>query len=165
VTATRRLHLLRHAKSSGDDASLSDAERPLAARGRSATKALRSHFARTGVSVDLVLCSPAVRTRETWQRVADGVAGEPKVRDVWQVYEASAATLLGILRAVDDDVTGVLLVGHNPGIEDLLAELAGVHQRVPTGGFATLDVEGSWSALGPHTATLRGLVRPRDLPG
>lgn len=169
---TRRLYLLRHAKSSWDDPGQGDHDRPLAHRGRRATKALRKQFARTSLSVDLVLCSTATRTRETWDGVRGGIAGNPEVRFERKVYEAATGTLLDLVRAVDPHVQAVLLIGHNPatadladtlvgdGADDLLADLAAGY---PTGGFAALDVPVPWAEMVEDCATLTEFVRPREL--
>ena len=161
--ATRYLYVLRHAKSSWDDPFLSDAERPLAQRGRDACAALRRHFASIGLSPQLVLCSPSQRTRETWDRVADGVSGQPQVRYVSTVYGASAQELLELMHQVPEDIERLMLIGHNPGIEDLIASLDRSRSQMPTGAFATVEVSGAWAQLDQGTATLRSLVRPREL--
>jgi phosphohistidine phosphatase len=125
MSTERRLHLLRHAKSSWDAAGLPDRDRPLAPRGRRAVVALRQHFADLALQVDLVLCSPARRTRETWAGVADGLAGKPGVEFAEQIYDADVADLLVLVRETDPDVGSLLLVGHNPGFGDLAYDLAG----------------------------------------
>jgi phosphohistidine phosphatase len=162
---TRHLYVLRHAKSSWDDPFLSDAERPLNNRGRAATETLRRHFADIGLTIDLVLCSPAQRTRETWDRVAGGVRGEPQVRYPSNVYGATGRELLELVRQVPDDMTALLIVGHNPGVEELLTILAGPPGPVPTSAFATLEISGGWAGLDRATATLRDVVRVRELTG
>lgn len=166
-----RLHLLRHAKSSWDDASLPDAERPLAPRGRKAASALQRHFAATQLHVDLVLCSPSRRTRQTWDRVHAGVdSGE--VRFVAAIYEAASAALLDMVRGIDESAASVLLIGHNPGLADLTDELvadgrpdamARLREGFPTGAVATLRLDGAWRAADRHTGFLEQFVRPRDL--
>lgn len=168
-----RLYLLRHAKSSWDDDSLPDVERPLSPRGRKAASALRRYFKTTQLTVDLVLCSPSSRTRQTWERVHAGVhSGE--VRFVPSIYEAGSAALLEVVRGIDESATSVVLIGHNPGLADLADDLvadgrpeamARLRDGFPTGAFATLRLDGAWRAAGPHTGFLEEFVRPRDLPG
>jgi phosphohistidine phosphatase len=166
------LYLLRHAKSSWDEPALPDAERPLAPRGRQAVVALRRHFAAIGLRIDLVLCSPARRAKETWDAVAPGVVGEPMVRVEPAIYEASVDDLIALVHGVDDTVRALLLVGHNPGFENLARTLAGhgdasaltsLGAGYPTGGFATLTLDAAWSELGAGRARLTALVRPREL--
>jgi phosphohistidine phosphatase len=162
----RHLYVLRHAKSSWDDPFLSDAERPLSARGRAALGTLRRHFDSIGLSVQLVLCSPSRRTRETWAGVSDAIAGQPEVRFVGAVYGATSTTLVSLLRTTPEDVVSVLVVGHNPASEDLIRVLTGtpVPEGMPTGGFATVAVEVDWPELAPRTARLASVQRPRELP-
>jgi len=165
MSTERRLYVLRHAKSSWDDPRLRDDERPLSPRGVAATEALSRHFLRLGLQVELVLCSPAVRTRQTWAGVRDAVGGEPEVRIEPAVYEASAATLLRLLHRVQDAVGSVLFVGHNPGSSALVGLLSEDVRgtELPTGGFATLAFDTPWSGLVPGGARLVDLVRPREL--
>lgn len=161
----RHVYVLRHAKSSWDDPFLSDAERPLSARGRAAVGTLRKHFESIGLSVQVVLCSPSRRTRETWAGVADAVGGDPEVRFVGVVYGGTTSTLINLLRTMREDVTSVLLVAHNPGCEDLVGTLTGapLPGGMPTGAFATLTLGVGWLELGPGTANLASVQRPRDL--
>lgn len=169
---TRTLLLMRHAKSSWDDPALADHDRPLAARGRRATTLLRRHLRDLRVGVDAVLCSTAVRARETWTRVRAGVRGHPVVRFEPRVYEADVRTLIEVVRAAPPDAETVLLIGHNPGLEELARALAAdgeptalrrLASGLPTGSLASLAVEAEWADLAPGTGHLRSLVRPRDL--
>jgi phosphohistidine phosphatase len=166
----KRLLLLRHAKSSWDDPELSDHDRPLAPRGRRAAKAIAGHLRRERVAPGLVLCSPARRTRETLERIAPALGKSTPVLIEEELYGASGARLLGRLRAVDDGVESVMLIGHNPAIEQLALSLAGggdkladVQAKYPTGALATLEFEGRWSELRPGVATLTGFVTPKQL--
>jgi phosphohistidine phosphatase len=160
---TRTLYLLRHLKSSWDDASLADHERPLAPRGRKAGKAMARHLREADVRPELVLCSTATRTRETLDAVR-GAIGEPEVRFEDDLYAASERELLDVLHCVDDGVGSVLVIAHNPGLEDLAAALTGVTQeKFPTGAFATLTFDGAWPDLEPGTCDLAAFVVPRDL--
>ncbi len=174
MTSARRLILLRHAKSSWDDASLSDEQRPLAPRGRRAAARLQEHLRASDLHVDLVFCSPARRTRETWDGVRAGLRSAPAVRFVSDVYEATVADLLNVVREADTRHHSVLIVGHNPG----MAELAGalicggetealtrLDEGFPTGGLATLTLDAAWADLGRGGARLESFLRPRDLSG
>ena len=165
----RRIYLLRHAKSSWDDPDLPDHERPLAPRGRKAAARLAAHLAGLGVVPDLVLCSPARRTRETLERLGPAVAGAP-VELEEGLYLASAPALLERLRAVPEDRASVLLIGHNPGIHEAALALAGrgdrarLEQGFPTGALATLEYEGEFAELAPGSCALVDFVVPRELP-
>ena len=164
----RRLVLLRHAKSSWDH-ELPDVERPLSGRGRrdagEAGHWLAAHVGRP----DLVLCSTAVRTRQTWARVAEAepdVLGPVPVRFEAQIYEAWSDTLLALVRQLPDDVTTAVLVGHGPGLPDLAERLNRLSGDGPVGDFPTsaialFTVSGSWDELGPGTAGLTAYEVPR----
>jgi phosphohistidine phosphatase len=166
------IYLLRHAKSSWDEPELVDRERPLAKRGRKAVVLLRSHLDASGIAPDLVLCSSAVRAMQTLEGVREGLPPETRVEIEDGLYAAGAASLLGRLRGLAEEVGSVMLVGHNPGIEELAAELSGggdpdaraaLEAKYPTGGFATLAFEGAWRELGPKGATLEAFAVPRRL--
>jgi phosphohistidine phosphatase len=160
MAATRRLVILRHAKSAWPE-DTSDARRPLADRGRrdapAAGRWLREHLDR----IDLVVCSPAVRARQTWELVAGELASPPPVRGDDRVYEASAETLLAVARELPDDAHTVVLVGHNPGLEDAVALLGGSPERIRTATIAVLEGSGAWSDAGPRWARLREITTPR----
>jgi phosphohistidine phosphatase len=166
----KRLYLLRHAKSDWDDPELADHERPLAPRGKRASKAIAKHLVEEGIEPALVLCSSAVRTRETLDRIASAL-GSPEVEIEDELYGAGAATLLERLRRVPDSAAAVMLIGHNPGIEELAMELAGtgedlerMERKYPTAALATLTVPGdSWSELDAGRSEVVGFVLPREL--
>jgi phosphohistidine phosphatase len=162
----KRVYLLRHAKSSWKDPDLADHDRPLAGRGRRAAKAMAGHIRKRGIDPDLVLCSTARRARETLERIEPAL-GRGGVRVERELYGASAGELLERVRRLPDDVESVLLIGHNPGMHDLVGRLAGeAPEKFPTAALATLTIAGSkWSELGPGGAELTDLTRPRDLGG
>jgi phosphohistidine phosphatase len=166
----KRLFLLRHAKSSWDDPGLADHDRPLAPRGERAAKVIARYLREERIAPDLVLCSSSRRTRETLDRIAPALGDEVRVEIERELYAASADRLLERLRAVDDDVESVMLIGHNPGIEQLALSLAGdgekladVRRKYPTAALATLEFDGRWSALEPGTARLADFVKPKQL--
>jgi phosphohistidine phosphatase len=166
----KRLYLLRHAKSSWKDTSLPDHDRPLNGRGRRAAKAMARHMREHGIEPELVLCSTARRARETLERIEPGLDTRA-VHLEPDLYAASAHALLERLRGVPDTVESVLLIGHNPGLQDLALELARpgsaadeLAEKYPTAALATLAFEAStWRELDRGTAELVELVRPRDL--
>lgn len=164
------LYLLRHAKSSWDDPGLADHERPLAPRGERAGRAMAGYVRDNAISPALVLCSTAKRARMTLDLVAAGFAADPppRVQLDRAVYEADAEELLAMLRDLPPDAPSAMLVGHQPAIGDLARLLAGADERLagkfPTGALAILE-GGEWRALGPGTAHMSELVRPRRLEG
>jgi phosphohistidine phosphatase len=166
--AERRLYLLRHAKSSWKETGISDHDRPLAGRGRKAAKAMASYLREQGVRPDLVLCSSATRARQTFERVEP--LGAREVHIERELYGADAATLLARLRDVPEGVGSVMVIAHNPGLEDLTRVLARedgeLGDKFPTGALATLAFsDREWASLERGTAELVDFVRPRELPG
>lgn len=168
----RQLFLLRHAKSSWADPSLPDMDRPLAPRGRRALPDLRQHLRACEARVGLVLCSPARRTRETWEGVRAGLRGPTEERYEPSVYAASRTDLLGLIRAIAESESSVLIIGHNPGLGELADGLAGsgepaardrLREGFPTGALAKFLVPDAWRELNWGGAYLEFYVRPRDL--
>jgi phosphohistidine phosphatase len=166
----RRLYLLRHAKSSWKEQGLADHDRPLARRGRRAAKAIGGHLREQGVEPELVLCSTARRARQTLEGIEPAL-GRGKVRVEPELYGALPAVLLAHLQEIPARVRSVMVIGHNPGLEELALLLARHGPRVreleakfPTGALATLAFQGSgWAALDRGTAELIEFIRPRDL--
>ena len=165
-----RLLLIRHAKSSWDDASLPDRERPLAGRGRRAAKRMGAHLRNEGLRPDVVLCSPSRRTRETLELLEFSGA---EVMYVDGLYGASAHDLLASARKVRDDAEVIAVVGHNPGVQDLSIELARVdaaeealrlRQKFPTCAVAIFDVDGAWRDVATGRVRLASFVVPKELP-
>ena len=173
----KTLTLLRHAKSGWDDPIQRDFDRPLNAKGRRAAQAVGRHLRGAGCAFDHVVASPAMRVQQTLAELADSYGETPP--PVWdrRIYLASAATLLDVVRELPDSVGTALLVGHNPGLEDLIlllvpdaGPIAGerlrdaVGAKYPTASVAelTVDVE-HWSDLTEGGAVLARFVRPRDL--
>ena len=161
------LHLLRHAKSSWDEPGLPDQERPLAPRGRKASKKLARYLRDQEIRPDLVLCSSARRTQETLERIRSSL-GEPVVEIEDGLYAAGAASLLARLRELPDAVESALLIGHNPGFQELVLLLAPSEPRLaakfPTGALASFVIAEPWSRLGEAQAELTAYVVPRELP-
>ena len=170
-SAMRRVYLLRHAKSSWKDRSLADRDRPLSRRGMRAATAVAGFLEAEGIRPDLVLCSPARRTRETLERVeaAFGVRVETRLEE--RLYGASEAELLARLGALPEGVDSVMVIGHNPGLEQLAlalafegAGLARMREKYPTAALATIDLPAdNWSAIERGSGELVTYVRPRDL--
>ncbi len=167
----RRLHLLRHAKSSWADPGREDRDRPLAPRGRRAARRLAGHLRDLGVRPDLVLCSPAVRTRQTLELVQPGLGAGVDVRFEEELYAASADGLLDRLRQLPESAGAALVVGHNPGLQELvllLARRGSLRERAaahfPTAALATLSFgAGGWAGLTRSGAELVSYVVPREL--
>jgi phosphohistidine phosphatase len=164
MTKSKRLFLLRHAKSSWEDPSLADHDRPLARRGRKAAERIRTYLQRERIRVALVLCSSARRAHET----LDLVAPTGEIRIERELYGATADELLERLRRVPDEVEAVLLIGHEPAIRELAVRLIGdgsevAERKFPTAALATLTFTGPWSTLEPGHAQLAAFITPREL--
>ena len=163
----RRLHLLRHAKSSWDEPGLPDRERPLAPRGRKASKRIGSYLRDEGIAPDVVLCSPSKRTRQTLKRLELDAC---EVRIEERLYAASAGELLAAVNGLGDEVDSAMLIGHNPGLQELAVQLAGsgpdipnMRAKFPTAALATLVFEGGWRELAPGGADLLAFTKPKQL--
>jgi phosphohistidine phosphatase len=161
----RRLILLRHAKSSWTDPVLADHERPLNPRGRRAAARMGRYLREEGIVPDVVLCSSARRTRETLELLGLDRPVDVAVED--ELYGADADALLARLRRVGDAVASVLLIGHNPGTQELALVLTGDDERLdsfPTAALADLRLSAvTWADLRPGAATLQAFVLPRQL--
>jgi phosphohistidine phosphatase len=172
---TRRLVLLRHAKSAWPD--LPDHERPLAKRGQRDAPAAGRWLREGGMVPDRVLCSTARRTRETWQLMMPELGTDPPpVNYEDEVYEARRETLLDLARQTEPEASSMLIIGHNPGIQDLALMLAAdpdgdtdaglllrAAAKFPTAAVAVLAFSGAWARLGPGRARLIAFVTPSDL--
>ena len=166
----KQLFLLRHAKSSWDDSDLVDHDRPLAPPGRRAVKFIAEHQSREGVRPALVLCSSSQRTRETLDGIVPALSERLSVQIERELYAASEQSLLDRLRAVEDRVESLMLIGHNPGMEQLALSLSGaghklaaLRRKYPTGALATLEFGGRWGDLRPGHAELTDFVTPKEL--
>ena len=168
----RRILVLRHAKSSWDDPGLADHDRPLNDRGLAALPKLARALTDHGEAVDVVLCSSAARTVATLEGVRGALRDDVEVVVDEDLYGASAGTWLDRCRTREDRVAGVLLVGHNPGLEELVERLSGtgapaamdqLATKFPTGALASCSYRGPWAQLGPGACHLDALLTPKQL--
>ena len=158
------LYLFRHAKSSWDDPTLTDFERPLNKRGLKAAPIMGQALRKRKVSPDLIICSPARRAKETLEMVEKEIGWSVPVELRSEIYEAIPRRLFAVLRGVDDAVSCLLVIGHNPGLEEILTELTGERERFPTAALAhiRLAVE-AWKDVEPSTGKLEFVLRPKEL--
>jgi phosphohistidine phosphatase len=168
----KTLTLLRHAKSGWDDASLRDLDRALNAKGRRAATVVGRYLRDGDARFDRVVASPAVRVMETLDAVEAGLGRRLSPAFDRRLYLASAETLVEVIRELPDACERVLLVAHNPGLEDLVLMLApddgnplrgAVEQKYPTASLAELTFAEGWGDVVAGRATLTRFVRPRDL--
>lgn len=160
----KTLFILRHAKSSWDNADLSDYERPLNERGLEAAPLMGGIMRTNQFQPALILSSPAKRAEQTAMLVkeAAGYGGEIKFEE--RIYEASQARLLEIISEQNSRLESVMLVGHNPGLENLILALTGETHPMPTAALAVIDLETNrWSEINSSTGKLRTLIRPKEV--
>jgi phosphohistidine phosphatase len=165
---TRRLMLLRHAKSDWPD--VPDRDRPLAKRGRRDAPVVARWLREHRYLPDVVVCSAARRTRQTWDLVAAELGGSPSVTFEPRAYAASALTLLYLVRELPAASRAALLIGHNPGIEDLATSLTEPPDgddapglSFPTAAVAVVEFGGAWADLAPGHARLLAFTTPAGL--
>ncbi|MFC3676934.1 SixA phosphatase family protein [Ferrovibrio xuzhouensis] len=178
-----RLWLLRHAKSAWDDPGLDDFARPLSPRGKKACRHMARHMAERGIHPDFVLCSPATRTRQTWERLekrlqpvtagAEDDSDRPRVRFEPSLYLAEPPALFAIIRAAPKRCRELLLIGHNPGLEEFAQRLTGsaagdalprLTGKFPTAGLAELTFPvTTWAEITPESGFLASFVVPAQL--
>ncbi|CAL9403614.1 putative protein [Streptomyces sp. enrichment culture] len=166
----RRIVLLRHAKA--DWPEVSDHERPLAERGRQEAPAAGLKLAETGIAFDLALCSTAVRTRETWKLAVQELPQRPRTVYEERLYDASLGELIAVLNETSDEVSDLLVIGHNPGMHALADALAGraegdalarmARTGFPTAALAVVSFTGSWKSVEHGVGTLLDFWTPKD---
>jgi phosphohistidine phosphatase len=164
----KQLVLIRHAKAAEGPL---DLERPLTDRGRQDAGAIGQFLARSGITLDRVVVSPALRARQTWERAQSELAGMVPLDIDGRIYDNDADTLIGVIRDTPAELRTIALVGHNPSFAVLARELDDgqgdpeARQRLQSGyatsGIAIFELSGPWSDLGPASATLRSFAVPR----
>ncbi|MET0240331.1 MAG: histidine phosphatase family protein [Sphingobium sp.] len=165
--------LLRHAKSDWSDSVKRDFDRPLNPRGKRAARLMGEWARSNGLEFEAIVASPAVRVMETLDYFIEGYGRAVDTRWDRRIYLASSATLLDVLRDQPDALTAILMVGHNPGLEDLVLDTVpddatdkcreAIEIKYPTAAIATLTFAADhWTDIA-NPATLTGFVRPRDL--
>lgn len=170
----KTLGIFRHAKSDWNDARLRDFDRPLNKRGRKGAAIMGKHIRDHAVGWKRILASPAVRVTQTIELASQAAGHSPPVAWDRRIYLANSATLMDVLREQDGDPRSILLIGHNPGLEDLIFDLVPddgssplrdiVEEKFPTAAYAVLELDiGGWKDIEENCARLIHLVRPRDL--
>jgi phosphohistidine phosphatase len=167
----KTLTLLRHAKSGWDAPVARDFDRPLNARGRRAARAMGREMRRLGLGFDRVLASPATRVTETLTELAQGYGGAVETGFDETVYLAPMETLLALVRAADEGDVRLLVVGHNPGLEQLALFLSGegalrdqIAVKYPTGALAEIGFDvPRWRDVAAGQGRLARFIRPREL--
>ncbi len=160
----KTLFLLRHAKSSWAEAGQPDFARPLNERGQKAAPLIGRFMRKQNLQFDLILSSPATRARETSTLVVKAGKLQCELRYDERIYAANVACLLEIMSQIEESAGTVLIVGHNPGMEELVLNLANETHHMPTAAFAciTLDIE-KWSKTREGSGHLEWLVTPKEI--
>mgnify|MGYP001570717758 CR=1 len=160
----KTLMLLRHGKSSWNDPFLDDFDRPLKKRGRKAAARMGIEIRDRGILPDLVLSSAARRAWETWKRFQKASGYEGAIEKKKKLYFTSPEDHVELLSRIEDSRERVLLIGHNPDLEEVLERLTGQSSALPTASLAVIDLEiPSWADIEHATGALRLLLRPKDL--
>ena len=173
----RRLLLLRHAKAVSGDAKTDDHDRALNARGRHDAAHMGAEMQHRLYAPDLALCSTARRTRETWEGVAPEFDAPPRVEFLDTLYLASSRTILKLVQSADDGADMLLVLGHNPGLEECAAGLAQkptsqdkrtmfeeMREKFPTCALVALEFDvAHWRDVEPGTGAFADFIRPKDL--
>ena len=166
----RRLVLVRHAKSSWDDESLDDHDRPLAPRGQRALESMRAHVATLDLQTLLVLCSTATRAEATLNGLRPSLPDDAAIEHDRGVYDDDAGSLLDRVRRSGDHHATLMVVGHNPTLQDLAGTLVAtgdqrdreqLARKLPTGAIVSMTFDGDWPSVGSSQASLESLFMPR----
>jgi len=169
---SRHLILLRHAKSAWDTGATSDFDRPLAGRGERDAPKMGKWLKKQGLVPDAVVSSPALRAKQTSEAACQKMGIKPK-EITWdnRIYAATASELLKVVKEYRKKTKTLMLVGHNPGLEDLLLHLAGDRLQVPpdgkllpTAAVAYLELPDNWQGLAEGAGKLVSITRVKDLP-
>ena len=159
----KTIYLLRHAKSSWDNESLSDFERPLNERGMNTAPFMGEVMTGRGYIPSLIISSPAMRAKTTAELVlqSGGFGSQMTLDD--RIYEASPNTLRQVASELGDDVESVMLVGHNPGMEGFIRYLTGRIEPMPTAALAVIELAiDSWKDINTDSGTIVEIIRPKD---
>jgi phosphohistidine phosphatase len=160
----KTLLLLRHAKSDWDDPSLRDFDRPLAARGKRDAPRIGKALRKRGPLPDLIVSSPAARAKATIHAVTKAANLDPEIRFDETVYGASSAELIKLIRGLPDAGSCAMLVGHNPGFEDLVRRLSGSDEGMPTAALACIEFQiDHWEDASDGQGKLAWLLTPKQL--
>ena len=156
----KTLFLLRHAKAENPATGSTDLDRALNERGRNEAQVLGTFLEKQNQKFDLVLCSTAARARETTELVLAAAELTADVRYDGRIYEAGPLRLLEVISEIEESLSAVLLVGHNPGMEELLKILTGSQEQMATCTIAKIELSAEWSKALEGKGTLDLIVKP-----
>ena len=169
----RRLLLFRHAKAERAQAGTRDSTRTLTERGREEAARLGAYIARHALVPDRALISPAARTEETWRLAMPAFHAAPPMTREPRIYDASADTLIQLIKNAPEAIQTLLLIGHNPGLHECAVRLVAagevearerLNEKLPTAGLVVIDFAfDNWGKLRPHTGRLERFVTPKSI--
>jgi phosphohistidine phosphatase len=169
----RRLLLFRHSKAERSEPGRIDHARALTEHGRADAALIGAYMARHALVPDRALVSPAARTAETWQHAVTAFSSAPATAADRRIYDASPQALAGLIKETPDSVHTLLVVGHNPGLQELALLLIAtgdietrerLREKLPTSGLAIIDFAfDDWTKLHPHSGRLERFVSPKSL--
>ncbi len=168
------ISLLRHAKSDWQDPALRDFDRPINEKGERVSRAMGQWIASQKIKFDYIIASPALRVEQTLKHFTKGYGNKLTIESERKIYLASSATILDVIRETGEEHDHILVVGHNPGLEDVIFDLVRdngssslrneVEKKYPTGAYAQLHIEANnWCDIIKHDATLEIFMPPREL--
>jgi phosphohistidine phosphatase len=161
----KTLLILRHAKSSWADNRLGDHDRPLDNRGKVDAPKMGKLLERLDLVPDLIVSSSAKRAKTTAELAASSAGYDKQIKITRQLYHAGPEEYFQALQSVEDKFERVMVVGHNPGMEELIEVLSGVYEGMPTAALARIELKiESWKEIGEETkGRLVNLWRPKEL--
>ncbi|MEO7673790.1 MAG: histidine phosphatase family protein [Pyrinomonadaceae bacterium] len=159
----KTLYILRHAKSSWNEPSIADFDRPLNERGRNAAPFMGELMALKSLRPDLIISSSAKRAMQTAVLVKESSGSNATIQYDEKIYEASPQTLSAVISQIGEDIESVMIVGHNPGIEGLINHLTGKLEAMPTAALAAVSLDiPAWSRIDANCGRLNFIIRPND---
>ncbi len=159
----KTLFVLRHAKSSWEYPELSDFERPLNKRGKKAAPFMGEFMNKKDFIPDLIVSSPAERAKQTAFLIKEAAGFDAEVKFDQRIYEAGSQSLFYVVSEIKDEFKTAMIVGHNPGFENLVGILGGEYQRIPTAALAVIDLNiQGWKDISADNGNLRGVFRPKE---
>lgn len=160
----KKLFLLRHAKSSWEDHGLSDFERPLNERGLTAAPFMGETMRSRELLPDVIIASPAKRAKQTAELVRSAALIDSELLFDGRIYAASTSELLEVVLELENDFNIAMMVGHNPGFENLVRVLTGEFEIMPTAALALIDLQiEQWRDIAPGSGNLQSVLRPKEL--
>lgn len=160
----RNLYLVRHSKSSWKNLSLNDFDRPLNKRGKKDALLMGDYLTMKKVDIDLIISSPAKRTLETLNLLAEKISFNERVQFEQLLYEANLKKIFSVIRNIDEQIQNVMLIGHNPALTILANYLLKENiDNIPTSGIVAIKFALTWKDISKNCGTLLFFEYPKKL--